>query len=120
MLMEQELGTLEVGKRADLLLLKVDSSFWQPYGNLTNQLVFYENGRSVDTVIVEGNILMRDGQLSSIDETAVIDEAQHIAERLRRDNRQAFERVKQQMPYFQTMYHRTMQQAFDVRRMFKE
>jgi cytosine/adenosine deaminase-related metal-dependent hydrolase len=116
MFMNGEIGILQEGMRADLILLKTNSSFWQPVNDLTNQVVFYENGQAIDTVIVEGKILLKDGQFVSIDEKTIIQEAREIAARLQRDNRIAFERVQQQIPYFRKMYLRVMQQNVCMKR----
>ena len=63
MLMPGEIGALAKGMRADLIILNVNSPLWQPLRNVTNQVVFYENGSSVDSVIVEGKILLKHGHI---------------------------------------------------------
>ncbi|HZS00347.1 MAG TPA: amidohydrolase [Chloroflexota bacterium] len=69
-----EVGSLEAGKRADLVLLTRDSYHLAADNNLPVQLVYNENGASIDRVIVNGATVVRDGKLTTIDEQALFRE----------------------------------------------
>ena len=56
-------GVLAAGKLADLVLLRRDTAAFTPLNDVISQLVFCENGSSVDTVIVNGEIVVEDGRL---------------------------------------------------------
>ncbi len=58
--MEKEIGTLEVGKKADLIIVDPWVPHMQPIHNLCSQLVYASTGREVDTVIVDGRVVVRD------------------------------------------------------------
>ena len=118
--MTDHIGTLRVGARADVIVLNIDTPLWQPLREKTNQVVFYENGSSVETVIVEGKILLKEGQLTCCNEQDILAEAQDISARLQRDNRAAFERVQQQIPYFRKMYLRTIGEDIGIKRLLRE
>jgi 5-methylthioadenosine/S-adenosylhomocysteine deaminase len=75
-------GELAPGKVADLLLLRRDTPAFTPLNNVMNQLVFCENGRSIDTVIVNGEIVVEDGNLKKLDENEVLRLATKARERL--------------------------------------
>jgi 5-methylthioadenosine/S-adenosylhomocysteine deaminase len=60
-------GTIEVGKRADLILLDIDSVHAQPINDIFSQLVHCAKASDVRTVIVDGKIVMKDRQLSELD-----------------------------------------------------
>jgi len=63
-----EVGSLEVGKRADVVLHDTDRPEWRPLLNVMNQLVWSADGRGVHTVLVDGNIVVEDGHMTTIDE----------------------------------------------------
>jgi 5-methylthioadenosine/S-adenosylhomocysteine deaminase len=63
----KELGSLEPGKKADLILINVDRPEWVPTYNYVYSLVYTASGDSVETSIVDGRILMEDRRLTTID-----------------------------------------------------
>lgn len=73
------IGSLEVGKRADIILIDLDKPHLTPQSVLPRQLVYYATGHDVDTVLVDGKILKRNGAVTAIDETAVLEMAREQA-----------------------------------------
>ena len=55
------IGSLEPGKRADLVLHDTDRPEWRPLLNVVNQLVWSADGRGVHTVLVDGRVVVEDG-----------------------------------------------------------
>ncbi len=78
-LRETEIGALEVGRRADLVLFDTARPEWQPLYNPVANLVYSATGRSVDTVIVDGRVVLDAGRVVTLDEAAIIDEARRRA-----------------------------------------
>jgi 5-methylthioadenosine/S-adenosylhomocysteine deaminase len=68
MQMEDTIGSLEPGKRADLVLHDTDRPEWRPLLNVANQLVWSADGRGVHTVLVDGAIVVEDSRCTTIDE----------------------------------------------------
>jgi 5-methylthioadenosine/S-adenosylhomocysteine deaminase len=68
-------GTIELGKRADLITVQLDAIHNQPVNDLFSQLVHCAKASDVQTVIVNGRVLMRDRQLQLADEKKVLEEA---------------------------------------------
>ena len=66
-----DLGSVEVGKKADLTLLNLNHSSMRPISNVISNLVHYGHPGMVDSVMVDGRFLMRDGDLVGVDEAAV-------------------------------------------------
>ncbi|MDL2252590.1 amidohydrolase [Ruminococcaceae bacterium OttesenSCG-928-I18] len=66
-----KIGSLEAGKRADLLLIDLDRPQFQPQNDLVTGLIYAANGSEVDTVLVDGRVLMEKGELKTIDEEQV-------------------------------------------------
>jgi 5-methylthioadenosine/S-adenosylhomocysteine deaminase len=77
---EDEIGSLEVGKKADLVLHDRDRPEWTPLLNVANQLVWAADGRSVHTVYVDGRKVVDGYRLTTLDERALYRRAQTAAE----------------------------------------
>lgn len=80
--LQDEIGTIEVGKKADLALLDMNTPSLTPYRNPVSHLVYAANGSNVDTVICNGEILMQNKQLKVLNEAKVIKLAEYAAEEL--------------------------------------
>ena len=78
-----ELGELKPGMLADITLLRLDSSFFAPLNDAFRQLVYCENGSSVDTVMVDGRIVVEDGRLVTLDQASLNLEMREVWEQLR-------------------------------------
>ena len=74
-LAEEELGSIEVGKLADLTLFDTSRLEWQPLTNVVYNLVYAATGASVDTVLVGGQVVVEKGRLTRVDEEALLAEA---------------------------------------------
>lgn len=74
--MADEIGSIEVGKQADLILVDLFKPHMVPMTMPLYRLACFANGADVDTTIVAGRVLMRDRRLVGIDETAVLEEAE--------------------------------------------
>lgn len=79
---DHELGAIEAGRLADLTAYRLDRVTFTPPNNLLRQLVYAETGSSLDTVIIDGEVVMRDGALTRVDEAALIDEIRAEHEKL--------------------------------------
>ena len=80
MRMENEIGSLEPGKRADVVLHDTDRPEWRPLLNVMNQLVWSADGRGVHTVVCDGQVVVEDGAMTTIDEAALYAAAQSAGE----------------------------------------
>lgn len=76
------LGTLQPGKKADVILVDLNTPFAMPVHKIPSALVYNLGSRDVDTVIVDGNILMREKQFCFIDEKAVLAKARQVCQDL--------------------------------------
>jgi 5-methylthioadenosine/S-adenosylhomocysteine deaminase len=79
-----ELGSLEVGKRADLMLLNLNRLHTSPRFNSVSAIVFAAEASDVETVVIDGEVVMRDRQLTTLNEQEVIARASDQAARLAR------------------------------------
>lgn len=67
-----DIGKLEAGYKADIVLFDMSGAEWQPCFNPISLLVYSVNSSSVDTVIVDGKILMQGRELKTLDEEKII------------------------------------------------
>jgi len=77
-----DLGSIEPGKRADLVLFDTERPEWQALFNPVNNLVYNADGRSVHTVVVDGRVVVEDHRQSFVDEGRLFGKVQEIGERL--------------------------------------
>jgi cytosine/adenosine deaminase-related metal-dependent hydrolase len=83
--LEQEIGSLEAGKKADLVVINLNRLHTTPSPNPISSLVYAATGAEVDTVLVDGRIVVEHGQLLTMDENEVIEQAhQHAGALYRR------------------------------------
>ena len=70
-LWEKEIGSLEVGKKADVTIFNARTPQWQPLYNPISNLVYSATGASVDTVLCDGRILMEGRELKTLNEEEI-------------------------------------------------
>jgi 5-methylthioadenosine/S-adenosylhomocysteine deaminase len=80
MQMQDSIGSLEVGKRADIVLHDTDRPEWRPLLNVANQLVWSADGRGVHTVFVDGVKVVEAGRMTTIDEGSFYNRCQMAGE----------------------------------------
>jgi 5-methylthioadenosine/S-adenosylhomocysteine deaminase len=74
-----ELGRIEVGRRADLLCVDVSPAHLQPVLDPVWTLVHRVHGHDVAHVVVDGRVVVKDGKLTQVDEGALVEEARDVA-----------------------------------------
>src|SRR2546423_4330756 len=82
--MEHEIGSIERGKRADIVIVDQDSLNQTPFYNIYSDLVYSTKAADVRTVIIEGRVVMRDRRLQTLDENAIKQRARIFRERILR------------------------------------
>ena len=80
--MEGQLGEIKVNAKADLCILNTNTPGFRPKNNMISALSYSASGYEVEIVIVDGNILMEDKELKTIDEEKIYYEAEKICERI--------------------------------------
>jgi 5-methylthioadenosine/S-adenosylhomocysteine deaminase len=73
--MEDEIGSLEEGKKADIILVDLDQPHLVPFEDPANMIAWYVRGNDVDTVIVDGEVLMEGRRVVTVDEREVLEYA---------------------------------------------
>ena len=78
--MEKEIGSIEIGKKADIILVDMRKPHLYPYNMIPSRMAYFAHGSDVDTVIVDGEILMQNRAVKTVNEEDVLDNAQFEAE----------------------------------------
>ena len=81
--MHNEIGSLEPGKRADLIVVSMRAARQTPLYDPLSHLVYVTRGDDVQTMVVDGKVIMRDRRVTTMNESAVLDEAGQWARRVR-------------------------------------
>jgi 5-methylthioadenosine/S-adenosylhomocysteine deaminase len=72
------IGSLEVGKKADVVLVDLDTPLAMPVHKVPSALIYNAGARDVDTVIVDGRILMKGKEILVVDEKAILAQARKV------------------------------------------
>ena len=80
--MEKEIGSLEVGKKADVIILDLNRPHLQPVYNLPSHLVYSATGADVRDVIIDGKLVMENREFFTLDEERILEKMQEIKGRI--------------------------------------
>ncbi|MDQ1525092.1 MAG: 5-methylthioadenosine/S-adenosylhomocysteine deaminase [Pyrinomonadaceae bacterium] len=80
--LEAETGTLEVGKRADVIVVALDRLHLTPRPDIVSAVVYAAEAVDVRTVVIDGQVVMRERELTTVSEREVIEEATEQARQL--------------------------------------
>jgi len=80
--LEKEIGSLEVGKRADILIIDRDTLNQIPLYNIYSDLVYATKASDVETVLINGRIVMRNRRLLTLNEATIKTEARALRDKI--------------------------------------
>jgi 5-methylthioadenosine/S-adenosylhomocysteine deaminase len=80
--MDREIGSLEVGKKADIILVDFNKPHLIPVNRYTPKLVYSANGSDVRTTIIDGRVVMEDYEVKTMNEKAIMEDAVRCAKEL--------------------------------------
>jgi 5-methylthioadenosine/S-adenosylhomocysteine deaminase len=103
-----KVGKIQKGYRADLVILTPDIRL-HPINDVINQLVYCEGGHSVDTVLVDGKVVVRNGRLMSVDEKALVREVEPVSSKMYRIYRRSHKLAEKADLPVQRLYRRALQ-----------
>jgi cytosine/adenosine deaminase-related metal-dependent hydrolase len=113
--LEAEIGSIEPGKRADLVMLDARAPAFVPLNDPVWQLVYGESGTSVERVIVDGAVVFEQGRPTRFDGDAIVAEAAELGRHLAARVQPALTRMAPLEPYLTAAY-RALLDEFDARR----
>jgi 5-methylthioadenosine/S-adenosylhomocysteine deaminase len=115
-MIHDQVGSLEVGKKADLVIFNTKSINFTPLNDLRNHVVYCENGASITTVIVNGEIVVKDGALTRVNETALLDELRSYVPEFQKHHAQVEALNREFEPYFAQIHRRCCEQDVGINR----
>ncbi len=97
--LDGRVGALRPGMAADLFILDLADPSFVPLNSVARQVVFTESGRGVETVIVDGRVVVADRRVTTIDERALREEVAGLMKVLRKDIAAVIRRNDAMLPY---------------------
>jgi guanine deaminase len=114
--LDDRIGALAPGCKADIVLLRADSPFLMPLNDIESALVYAETGADVATVLVGGRIVVEGGRVTTVDETALRAKAQAAADRLRPRVRAAGALADRMLPFLRAACQSCAARAHPINR----
>jgi 5-methylthioadenosine/S-adenosylhomocysteine deaminase len=105
--LEERIGALRPGMAADLSIIDLTDPSFVPLNSVARQVVFTEGGRGVETVIVDGRVVIADRKITTIDERALREEVAGLMKVLRKDIEAVVKRNNAMLPYLMEAQRRT-------------
>jgi len=97
-LIDRTSGTLEVGKQADLVIYDLDSVWLTPMNDPYRLLAWCDNGSSVDTVLIDGEVVVEHGRVLTVDEAQVKQDAREMVRAIPVRNKEIFRVIEEITP----------------------
>ena len=112
----QDVGAVGIGMKADLTLLKLSSLSFLPLNSAARQIVFTEMGSAVDTVLVDGRIVVRDGELLTVDLSELQSEVEELHAGLKADLARVVRRTERVAPLIRAAWQGSRLADDEIRR----
>jgi 5-methylthioadenosine/S-adenosylhomocysteine deaminase len=87
---QTNIAAIAPGRAADLAIYRLDTPWWTPVNDVVNQLVFGETGAGVDTVLIDGKIVLENGRVRTFDTDLLLREVKAMTRCLRERNADLF------------------------------
>ncbi|SCY80144.1 amidohydrolase [Rhizobium sp. NFACC06-2] len=115
-MLDESTGSLEIGKRADLIMLDISGYDYMPMNRLDHHLVYCENGSNIRMVVVNGEITVEDGRLLTVNEAEIFAELRAILPAYMSEHAELEKLNARFEPYMREMYRRATIQDIGMNR----
>jgi 5-methylthioadenosine/S-adenosylhomocysteine deaminase len=112
------IGRIAEGYRADLTLIDMKDPSWVPCNSAVRQLVHIEAGRGVNHVVVNGQIVLRNRRLATIDEDEIYEAIEAVMPNFRKDLAAASARVERLQPWLDKAHRLATDAELDIDRYY--
>ena len=113
---QDHVGMLAPGYEADIILVDLNTLNFTPLNDIYRQLVYCEDGSSVRLVMVAGEIVVEDGEVLTVDEEAIKEEARELMKAYSKELDQAQQAAEKLLPYYHEMYMRAAKRDVGMNR----
>lgn len=103
-MLDKTTGSLEPDKAADLLMIDLSTIAFTPLNDIVRQLVYAENGRSIELVMIDGRIVLQNNRITTLDEAAIMGELRELLPAYQAQHAALEHRNAVFEPYFQQIY----------------
>lgn len=110
------LGAIRAGYKADLVLIDLDDIGYLPFNSAARQLVYTETGRAVETVIVDGRVVLKDRRVTTVDESALRREVAGLMRHFVADYDDVVKSRQRALPYMLEAHRRVWQADLPLHR----
>jgi cytosine/adenosine deaminase-related metal-dependent hydrolase len=110
------LGAIEPGRKADMFLVDTGDIAWQPFNSAARQLVYTETGRAIESVIIDGKLVMKDRKVTTIDEDALRREVAELMKRFIVDYDAVVKSRERALPHMLAAHRRVWSQDLSLQR----
>ena len=107
---------IKPGYKADLVLIDLNDTAYLPYNSAARQLVYTEAGRGVESVIIDGRVVMKDRKVTTIDEEALRREVESLMRHFIADYDAVVESRKRALPYMLEAHRRVWETDIGMNR----
>jgi 5-methylthioadenosine/S-adenosylhomocysteine deaminase len=114
--LDGQLGAIRPGYKADLILIDLDDVAYLPFNSAARQLVYTEAGRAVESVIVDGRVVIRERKVKTIDEDALRREVASLMRHFIADYDAVVESRKRALPHMLAAHRRVWQADIGMNR----
>jgi cytosine/adenosine deaminase-related metal-dependent hydrolase len=114
--LDGQLGAIRPGYKADLVLVDLNDVAYLPFNSAARQLVYTEAGRGVESVIVDGRVVIKQRQVRSFDEDALRREVTSLMRHFIADYDAVVESRKRALPHMLQAHRRVWQADLDINR----
>jgi cytosine/adenosine deaminase-related metal-dependent hydrolase len=109
--LDSEIGSIEAGKKADLVLLNGDAGNFVPLNDPVAQIVYGETGSAVETVVVNGEVILEGGSPTRFKAAEVLAEAREIGPHVKEQAKLGLARARKLEPYLRKAYFALLRES---------
>lgn len=84
---DKDIGSIQIGKKADLIILDLDKIYFKPNLDIASLLIYAANGDCVDTSIINGKIVMKDREILTINEKEIIEKCDKLVKEFYKEDK---------------------------------
>jgi cytosine/adenosine deaminase-related metal-dependent hydrolase len=107
--LQGQVGAIKPGHKADMVLLDLNDTAYLPYNSAARQFVYTETGRSIDNVMIGGQMVMKDRRVTTIDEDALRREVESLMKHFIADYDAVVKSRARALPYMLEAHRRMWQ-----------
>ncbi|MGG6240948.1 amidohydrolase family protein [Nodosilinea sp. AN01ver1] len=115
-LLQDQVGAIAPGMKAYLVLYDLNSTSFIPRGDLPIHLVYAEHGQSIGKVFINGKLVVADGTVLTVDESALLAEIQDLLREYEAERAEIYRQAERLLPAIEAIYQKAMAQPLPIER----